>query len=140
MPLSGKMMVSGGRIMNIDNNSNATRMTAELTPPVLISTWEELAQVPPNDKYKIVVEESKVDKIGTFWIRPIDDSAELDFGVNCEYLHTHLFYKECYLDSTELLQRFGFNVVIDNWDKEEDKVVGAKQKKLMPNADKNKKS
>lgn len=90
----------------------------------LIKNWEELSQVLPNDKYKIIVN----DYCG--WIVPIFDMPddEQAFICNCKnqenyfdnhvYLSTHTFYGSNYKKSTELLQKYGFDVEIDNWDKE----------------------
>lgn len=89
----------------------------------LIRTWEELSKVPPNDKYKIIVK----DCCG--WIVPIcdEEAEEEDFKCNCKneenfydnhiYLSTHTFYGSQYKYSTKVLQKCGFDVEIDNWDK-----------------------
>lgn len=91
----------------------------------LIKTWKELSQVPANDKYRIIVN----DCCG--WIVPIcDEPNEHDFICNCTgreaneehyenhvYLSTHTFYGKNYKYSTELLQKYGFDIEIDNWDK-----------------------
>ena len=82
----------------------------------LIKNWSELAQVPANDKYKIVVDED----MGSAWIRPVKETEETEknwFDHN-QYLSTHTFYGDYCEWSTELLQRFGFDIIIDNWDKE----------------------
>ena len=91
----------------------------------LIKNWEELSKVPANDKYKIIIE----DYCG--WIVPICDVPNEDnFTCNCPemttkeylekhiYLSTHTFYGKHYKHSTELLQKYGFDIEIDNWDKE----------------------
>lgn len=98
----------------------------------LIKNWEELAQVPANDKYKIIVDKEMCNG----WIVPVHDcfDEEKDFICNCEpgmdiyeyykhhvYLSTHTFYGGNYKESTKLLQEHGFNVEIDNWDKESEK-------------------
>lgn len=96
----------------------------------LIKTWKELAKVPANDKYQIVVDEFMC----CGWIIPITDEPTGegdDFLCNCEkgmtaheyyehhvYLSTHTFYGSNYERSTEILQKHGFDVEIDNWDKE----------------------
>ncbi len=93
----------------------------------LIKNWEELAQVPPNDKFKIIVNS----KFGCGWIVPICDEPSEDINVficNCTneddyfenhcYLHTHTFYSGWYQNSTKTLQEYGFDIEIDNWDKE----------------------
>lgn len=92
----------------------------------LIKNWKELSKVPANDKYKIIV----CDCCG--WIVPICDEPdkEDDFICNCEnmttieylkehvYLSTHTFYGKNYEFSTKQLQEHGFDIEIDNWDKE----------------------
>lgn len=89
----------------------------------LIKNWEELSRVPENDKYKIIVN----DCCG--WIVPICDVPDKDnyFICNCPnngdynihvYLSTHTFYGKNFKHSTELLQKYGFDIEIDNWDKE----------------------
>lgn len=96
----------------------------------LIKNWEELAQIPANDKYKIIVG----DCCG--WIIPINDEEPdtgylSDFICHCEgkmrnedyfehhtYLSTHTFYRSMYEYSTKVLQEHGFDVEIDNWSKE----------------------
>ena len=95
----------------------------------LIKNWEELAQVPANDKYQIVVG----DCCG--WIIPVTDEPIENgdsFECHCEdenmsvhdfyeqhaYLSTHTFYGSNYRYSTKLLQKHGFDIEIDNWDKD----------------------
>lgn len=94
----------------------------------LIKNWEELAQVPANDKYKIIVDSDCC----CGWIVPIcDEPSEInDFDCHCVdsclinffddhvYLSTHTFYGSHYKESTELLQKFGFDIELENWDKE----------------------
>lgn len=97
----------------------------------LIKNWEELSQVPANDKYQIVIG----DCCG--WIIPVwdekDEDDSNDFKCHCErkskydldffdhhvYLSTHTFYGSNYKKSTKVLQEHGFDVEIDNWDKGE---------------------
>ena len=96
----------------------------------LIKNWEELAQIPANDEYKIIVG----DCCG--WIIPITDEQmhcePNDFACSCDsknmsvqeyyrhhvYLSTHTFYGSHHEYSTKVLQEHGFDVEIDNWDKE----------------------
>jgi hypothetical protein len=77
----------------------------------LIKNWDELKKVPANDRFKIVVD----DCCG--WIKPVNDE-DIEIGVNYEYLSTHTFYGSSYKQYTKLLQKYGFNVELDNWDKE----------------------
>ena len=77
----------------------------------LIRTWEELGQLPANDKFKIVLKESG----GCGWIKPVSENEEM--GVNSYYLHTHTFYDSNCEEMSKLLQECGFNVELENWDK-----------------------
>lgn len=97
----------------------------------LIRNWEELAQVPANDKYKIIVDK----EMYRGWVVPIWDEYDKydDFICHCTnvdmsdiheyykhhmYLSTHTFYGNRYKEYTEILQGFGFDIELDNWDKE----------------------
>lgn len=85
--------------------------------PKLIKNWKELFDLPPNDKYKIVQDESGY---GCGWIRPIVETPETekDYFKHHVYLSSHTFYGSSYKYSTKKLQEYGFDVEIDNWDKE----------------------
>jgi hypothetical protein len=74
--------------------------------PTLIKNWIELAEVPCSDTHRLDITPEE----GNGWIRDEE-------GNSIEYLSTHTFYGECHKYSTKLLQRYGFNVAIDNWDK-----------------------
>ena len=78
-----------------------------------IKNWKELAQVPPNDKYKIVLEEGGY----SGWIEPVKETEETykDYFKHHEYLSTYTFYDPIYKESTELLQKYGFDVELANW-------------------------
>jgi len=92
-----------------------------------IKNWEELAQVPPNDKYKIIVDSDRC----CGWIVPKCDEPSEDLNIyncNCNdeekeyfethcYLSTHTFYGSQYKESSKLLQKYGFDIELDNWDK-----------------------
>ena len=82
----------------------------------LIKNWEELSKVPANDKYKIVVDKDMCNG----WIEPVNETEETknNYFNHHQYLSTHTFYGSSYKRSTKLLQRFGFDIKIDNWDKE----------------------
>lgn len=99
----------------------------------LIKNWKELSEVPANDKYKIIVDADMC----SGWIIPVTDEFDWkngeDFICNCEdrdemtvkeffehhvYLSTHTFYGSQYEYSTKVLQEHGFDIEIDNWDKE----------------------
>lgn len=80
----------------------------------LIKNWTELAKVQPSNKYKIEVDL----EYGNGWIKPIEETEEThkNYFKHHYYLSTHTFYGSNYEHSTEILQRFGFDVEIDNWD------------------------
>jgi len=82
------------------------------TPPVLISTWEELSKL-ENEKYRIEVDL----KYGCGWVRPkfkLENDDEY-FKHNF-YLSTHTFYGDDYSEYTRILRDFGFNIQLANWD------------------------
>lgn len=81
----------------------------------LIKNWKELSKVPPNDKYQIKIDEDMC----SGWIMPIEetDETENNWFEHHAYLSTHTFYGLHYKKSTEILNKFGFDVEIDNWDK-----------------------
>lgn len=95
----------------------------------LIKNWKELSQVPANDKYQIIVDKEMCSGwIIPIWDEPTNDNDE--FNCNCEkeisteeyfkhhiYLSTHTFYGSNYKYSTRILQAYGFDIEIDNWDK-----------------------
>ena len=80
----------------------------------LIKDWGELSKIPPNNKYKFKVE----DCCG--WIVPLKETNETieHYFDHHIYLSTHTFYGLHYKESTRILQKFGFDVEIDNWDRE----------------------
>lgn len=99
--------------------------------PKLIRNWEELSKVSPNDKYRIVIDKDMC----CGHIIPITDKPTgkgADFECFCDenmstqeyfdnhvYLSTHTFYGSKYKYSTEILQKHGFDIELDNWDKGE---------------------
>ena len=98
----------------------------------LIETWEELAKL-KNDKYKIAFDEELynahiipvtdevINKRGDFKCNCTGRMADEDFFKHHVYLSTHTFYGSSYKNSTKIMQEHGFDVEIDNWDKEEKK-------------------
>lgn len=67
-----------------------------------ISTWEELSELQPSRTHRIEIE----DDMFAGWI------INLDTGKYDNYLSTHTFYKGSSEHYTDMLQRFGFNVVL----------------------------
>lgn len=78
----------------------------------LISTWDELAQVPDSETHYL--------EIGKYngWVKAKEPKSD-KFSDRADYLSTHTFYGLNHEHSTKLLQERGFNVVIANWDNEE---------------------
>ncbi len=75
--------------------------------PKLIETWQELSELPPSDTHRLYI---SVDEC-CGWIEPFDRTK---YSI---YLSTHTFYGHEYENSTKVLQKCGFNIEIDNWDK-----------------------
>ena len=79
----------------------------------LIKNWEELSKVPPNDKYRIVVDLN----MGCGHIIPVTDEPTGngdDFKCFCD---NDTFYGSRYKYSTEVLQKHGFDIELENWDR-----------------------
>lgn len=80
-----------------------------------IKTWKELSQISSTDnKYKIVLEEDGY----CGWIVPVKETEETktDYFKHHVYLSTHTFYgPTSYKESTNLLQKYGFDVELANW-------------------------
>lgn len=81
----------------------------------LIKSWKELNGI-ESENYKIEVELEN----HCGWIVPKEETEETEenYFDHHVYLSTHTFYGTQYKESTEILQKFGFDVEIDNWDKE----------------------
>lgn len=99
--------------MNSQQRRKAFRKVCQKwgSKPKLIKNWEELALVPESPTHYIEIDTDRCNG----WIikkdRPKEDKDS--FG---HYLSTHTFYGKEYKRSTVLLQKCGFNVLIDNWD------------------------
>lgn len=71
----------------------------------LIKNWKELATLPPSKTHKIEVKEYNG------WLIEIETDKKV-------YLSTHTFYGSQHKWSTALFQSCGFDIEIDNCDKE----------------------
>lgn len=76
--------------------------------PKLIKDWNDLVGL-ESEKYTLKIDTH----IGCGWIVPKDNNL----GHN-RYLSTHTFYGTTCKSYTQLLQECGFDVELDNWDKE----------------------
>lgn len=88
--------------------------------PRLIKSWEELKDL-ESEHYKIEVELDN----GCGWIVPKEETKETkdNYWEHHEYLSTHTFYgRGQHKQYTKILQKFGFDVELDNWDKDNEKV------------------
>ena len=89
---------------------------------MLIKNWEELSKIPNESK----THRLEVDVEGCCgWLISKDTKPykkKLSYMRNLPhldvYLSTHTFYGNNYKNSTKLLKAFGFDVEIDNCDKE----------------------
>jgi len=90
---------------------NATQEAAKMEPPTLVSTWEELAAIPPSATHRLDIEPEHCNG----WIKSIEEQrgTDSDSGI---YLSTHTFYGSNYEAMTRKLQECGFNVQLANWD------------------------
>lgn len=81
----------------------------------LIKGWKDLVGL-ESENYKLEIDLEcscghVVPKVET-------EETEKNYWEHHYYLNTHTFYGHMYEFSTEVLQKFGFDVEIDNWDKE----------------------
>ena len=89
---------------------------------MLIKNWEELSKIPNESK----THRLEVNVKGCYgWLISKDPKPykkKLSYMRNLlhldVYLSTHTFYGNNYKHSTKLLKACGFDVEIDNWDKE----------------------
>jgi hypothetical protein len=81
-----------------------------------INNWDELKEFVekhPSKTHKITLNDCHG------WIEELVPSKK-SYGWRY-YLTTHTFYgKGMYLKSTKILQKCGFNVILDNWDAKEE--------------------
>jgi hypothetical protein len=83
---------------------------------ILIKNWDQLRAITnESETHRLIVDE---------YSASLDPKGEFNWK-NYHYLSTHTFYgmrkgqgHNTFVDSTFTLQKCGFNVVIDNWDKE----------------------
>lgn len=81
----------------------------------LIKSWKELDGL-ESEHYKVEVNLENCN--GYIFPKVETEETERNYFDHHIYLSTHTFYGSGYKYSTELLQKFGFDVEIDNWDKE----------------------
>lgn len=72
----------------------------------LISTWQQLSEVKSTKGYHLEI----TPEDGNGWIIKTDSDEWV------QYLSTHTFYGSQHESSTEMLQHYGFDVVLENWD------------------------
>ena len=78
----------------------------------LIKNWQELAKLPPNDKYKIIIDEDMC----SGYIVPINETEETIYNYfkHHHYLGTHTFYGKT--GTPNILKEFGWDIELANWD------------------------
>jgi hypothetical protein len=79
-----------------------------------IKDWNDLVGL-ESENYKLEIDTD----MGNGRIVPKVETEETlrDYGKHHMYLSTHTFYGSSYKDYTEVLQSFGFDVELNNWDK-----------------------
>lgn len=90
---------------------------------MLIRNWEELSKIPNESKtHRLEVDVRNCNG----WLiakNPMPYNEKISYIGQIQYLDvylsTHTFYGSNYKRSTEILKACGFDVEIDNWDKEE---------------------
>ena len=81
--------------------------------PKLIRNWNELVGL-ESENYRLEIDT----KMGNGWIRPKVETEETE-REHCKhnvYLSTHSFYGSSCQGYTRILQEYGFDVVLANWD------------------------
>lgn len=89
---------------------------------MLIKDWKELFEI-PNESSTHILEVDVENCHAWLWAKnPKPYKKKLSFMRQIQnqdvYLSTHTFYGKEYKHSTKLLKACGFDVEIDNWDKE----------------------
>lgn len=79
----------------------------------LIKNWIELAELKESKTHRLDINVNACNG----WIITKNPKSD-KFSDKNKYLSTHTFYGLNYKRSTELLQSCGFDVEIDNWDKD----------------------
>lgn len=83
--------------------------------PKLIRHWGDLVGL-ESDKYRLDIELRC-----RGFIVPKEETQETwdNYWEHHVYLDTQTFSKECYQQATETLQKYGFDVQLETWDKED---------------------
>lgn len=89
---------------------------------MLIKNWEELSKI-PNESATHILEVNVEGGNAWLWSKfPLPNKRKLSFMRQIKhkdvYLSTHSFYGSSYKSSTKILKACGFDVELDNWDKE----------------------
>lgn len=95
------------------NNNENSEVSNE---PILIKDWNDLFGL-ESETHKLEIDT----EAGCGWIVPkdIDEiSSDKSSFSNRAYLSTHTFYGKFCMYYTEILQSFGFNVILNSWDTE----------------------
>lgn len=82
-------------------------------PHQTVRHWGDLGKLPPSNTHYLEIHVEACHGR----IRPKADDEALG-----DYLSTHTFYGSNHQHSTKLMRKRGFNVTMENWDKQEDKL------------------
>lgn len=80
----------------------------------LIKGWKDLVGL-ESENYKLDID---VESCSGHIVPKVEtEETQENYFEHHRYLSTHTFYGSQYEESTKELQKFGFDVEIDNWDK-----------------------
>ena len=80
----------------------------------LIKGWQDLVGL-ESEKYKLAI---NLESCNGYIVPKVEtEETQENYFEHHRYLSTHTFYGSQYEESTKELQKFGFDVDIDNWDK-----------------------
>lgn len=92
---------------------------------MLIRNWEELSKIPRESATHILEVDINSCNAQLISKYPKEYTEKLSFMRQIKhldiYLSTHTFYGANYKHSTKILKACGFDVELDNWDKDEEK-------------------
>lgn len=80
----------------------------------IIKNWDELKAIPQESNTHIL----EIDE-WSGWIMSKNNKDPHRWSDDDHYLSTHTFYGSSYKEATELLKKCGFNVSLENWDKQQ---------------------
>lgn len=84
--------------------------------PKFIKDWNDLVGL-ESETHRLEIDT----EMGCGWILPKNEDADInasEYFKDRAYLSTHTFYGKSYKNYENELRKFGFDVELNNWDKE----------------------